>query len=485
MKKNRLSTDLGRRWRLPILTVGFALALILLLTVVSHAARSCHSLGSGLQLYNLDDQPAPFTAYFYQPDGDLQHSFEGTIQPGCNAYFEFEPQDVLTGSLRLESDQEVVGVNLHLATAEFDGNDAFEMVPGDITTTVYFAPWLMREYFGTNSRLLVGNLAPGPNTATVEFFAATGQFTTSRVLAIPENGTAFLRLEEVPELGVDFVGAAIVSADQPIWADVVQQRDTQIASYAVPMEGSLELLLPYVPGYEAGTTQPSIVLHNLASTMDANVNVCAIGGGCDDFVLPPLSSLVHNLTSPDPRAYVVSSDQPVAAVATVGGTEGSWAYAGLPPHRATRYQYAPMIFSNYQDIQTTLWLFNAGSLATTAQITFTGTPTPTIWTTSQPIDPEQMAAVAPPAGQAHYAAQIDAGPGGQILALVEGTLPAADGRFAYRTSGYANLAAPICQPTQVPTLTEWGYIILTAAILLIAAWAIRRQLRPAQEPTSA
>ena len=464
-----------RRYPLPILALVLALVLTLSWAVVSYAGRAGGWKATEFQVQNMDNETANFTAHFYRPDGSEALSFTDNIPPGRSVYYRPEtdlglPVD-FTGTLRLESEQNIAGTIIHFAAQmdDFNGNDVFEMVPDDTTARTYFAPLIERNHGGSSSKILVGNLGPAPAAATIFIYNPDGTLASTRVLGpIPENGSASLNLKKVGNLGDQFIGSARIEADQPIWVDIVQVSSDRWAVYPATPTGDVELYAPVA----ADGVIPTIRVQNV-SDIATTVWVCS-AADCEDPVdLPPWGSRRIMPTHSWKNYYTITSPGggPIAAVVSISDTVGASVYTALSWDQASTCQATPMLFDDYDDWDTTLWMYNPNADPVTVTVSFVGT---------SPLDSSaEIVQIAPGGTQSlgpddvdvdtNYVAQISADQ--PVFALVTGTASDEDdGRFVYRATGF-----PSCPSTPIPTLTEWGYIVLAAFIVLVAAWTLRRR----------
>ena len=476
MNENRPLSNLRRRYPPLILAVVLALALTLLWVVAGYAGWRGGWMATEFQVQNVDSVTADFTAHFYSPHGiDVITPFTGSIPPGRSAYYRPEathglPPD-FTGTLRLESEQNIAGAIFHVAAPAvgFNGNAVFEMVADDITAQTYFAPLVERDHDGVTSQILVGNLGLTPATVEIVFYDPNGTPVPIDPLPpIPKNGSALLNLEEVDDLDSPFIGSAEIVADQPIWVDVVQVSDDRWAIYPAAPAGSAEL---YAPVTAQGVI-PTISVQNVgdaATTVEVRTAAEVV---CDGpVVLPPGGSwqVVPSVDWED--AYVIASTTgaPIAAVVSTRDTDGASAYTALNKDQASYCYCAPMLFADYDGWDTTLWMYNPNDSIATVDVAFAGTPGTASWADTVQIGPHETRASWRADVGTHYAARVAADK--PIFVLVEGTAPGkGDGRLVYRAT-----ASP-CPPTPIPTLTEWGYIVLAAFMVLVAAWTLRHRL---------
>jgi len=437
----------NRRWRLSILAAALALALTLLLAVISYAGRHADWAATEFQLQNLDSVPAEFTAHFYDPDGSEVFVFTGAIPPGRNAFYQPEQMGLdpaFVGTLRVETDQQIAGAVMHVATTTipgFNGNDVFEMFPDDTTHTTYFAPYIERSLSpdGLCSLILISNLGSVGATVDIHILNPDGTLALAHQITILVDGSGTVNLAAMTALPPGFtIGSAVITAEQPIQVDIVGVSEAQWAIYAAPFYSSTLLYAPRVQGYQPGVVAPTISLQNVSATT-AQVTICPAEGPCSNYELAPGASQKVALLSPEPGSYVISSTQPIAAVVGAEGTKGGSAYAAVGLDQTTTRLAAPMLFDNYLGWETTLWVYNTSAVTTTATVTYTGAfttmvapppPTVTVVYTSARIPPHSAMAFEPTLGTPHYAALVAADQ--PILGLIEGNAQDDDDRFIYR-----------------------------------------------------
>ncbi len=490
MKENRSYSSLRHRYSLLILALVFAITLALLLAMSSYARpRAGGWSATDFQVQNLSGREAQFTAHFRGYDGEDDFFFSDRVLTGCNKYY--RPEEIqlfptplaehFVGTLHIETDEDIASTIMHFATFSFNGNDVFETVPDDTTAQDYYAPRVEREYDGVSSQILVGNLVSVTTEATIMIYEPGGSLATGPItVSVPGDGSAALDLEEVSALGNSFIGAAEISADGPIWVDVVGASDTQWAAYAAPSALSIELSMPYIPGYQAGSVEPAISLQN---PNDSPIMVTITPGG--PHTLLARGSKVVPITSGIAGPYYIQSDEPVAAVVSVGGSNGASAYAALDFGQSVPYLHASTGFNGYNGWETTLWVLNVSANFADVEVTFIETAHANVVTAPvTTITPGVLVPFAAPSGMNQFAVEVRADQ--PTFALVEGLHSSQnDGRFMYHATRWEGAQAPPSArsdpPTHcgeaepIPTLTEWGFIILTLFMVLVAVWTLRHR----------
>jgi hypothetical protein len=435
-------------WRPLALGAALALSLILLLTVISYAGRHATWQATEFQVLNLEDVPADLTARFYGPVGEEVFSFTHRLSPGQTAYYKPEEMGLapeFVGTLYVETEQQVAGAVMHVATTTFPGlggNDVFQMMADDITSTFYIVPYVQRplspEDFG--SHILVSNLATETAMVAVAIYDAAGVPADTPEFAVPVHGSWMLSLSELGGLPPEFIaGSAVINANQPIRVDIVESTASQWRVYSAPIGESDVLYAPLVPANEPGVVTPTISVRNL-SAIDAVVTVCSTDdGSCQESNLALAASTRMVVTSTTASPYTITSNVPVAAVVSAEGVGGSFSYAAGGEEQIGYHLAAPMLFDGYRGFTTTLWVYNTGKVTAAVTVTYVGTEGEARLDLSASIGPDQVEGFEPALGQPHYAALVTADQ--PILGLVEGSSTTReDGRFAY-------WATPFVPPT--------------------------------------
>lgn len=429
-----------RLWRPVVLGVSLALPLILLLTVISYAGRHATWQATEFQVLNLDSVPADLTARFYDSTGTEVYSRTYHLLPGHTEYYKPEQDDLdpeFAGTLHVETDQEVAGAVMHVATTTipgFGGNDVFQMMADNTTDTFYIVPYVQRprssEDFG--SHILVSNLTPELATAAVAIYDTAGVEALTILDTLPGRGSWRVSLAELSTLPPGFIsGSATVSANQPIRVDIVEANAAQWRVYSAPASESSMLYAPLVPAHEPDAVTPTISVRNLSTTDAALVAVCSTNDGtCQESNLDLTGSAQVVINAADRGAYTITSNTPIAGAVSVEGVGGSLSYAAGGEDQIGHHLAAPMLFDGYHDFATTLWIYNTGKVTATVTVTYIGTEADARLDLSASIGPDQVEGFGPALGQPHYAALVTADQ--PILGLVEGFSPTReDGRFAY------------------------------------------------------
>jgi hypothetical protein len=490
MNKINSLSSIHRRWPLFTLAMILALALALLLTVIGYAGLSSHSQRTAFQLQSLDNNPVDFTAHFRYFNGQDAYSISDTVPPGCGFHHEPNlPGNFTGGRLYIETDQNLAAVNTHFGP---DGNDVFETVSDETTTsTTYFAPHVEWHADVFSNTIMVGNLgtqATGVSIILVE--SLTGEVLPPYELPgeVPANGSVPVNLRQALDRD-DFAGSATVyEAGQPLFVDVVQTRAAQMAVYpAFPDDEPAKVLYaPHVADYEAKTVTPTISVQNIGAE-DATVFVNPSG---QSFTLQPGESAVATITS-GAGPYVVTSNEPLAAVVGTESVEGASAYAALRPSWASHNLYAPLLFNDHEGWTTALWVYNPDpGRAATVTVTYVELANLADVTATQSVNIAPGAAVPfiPPSTVRQSVAHVRASL--PVMGVVEGKRTFGNDRlFAYRTTPsdfQAQLpvsAQLLCAGERIPTLTQWGYIILAVVMVFVAVWTMRRARVPEVQRT--
>lgn len=467
MKRTDRSVGRIRLW---VLAGILALALILVAAAIGNAGLGSDWHATEFQLQNLDAVPAEFTARFYDPGGNQIHAITDTLGPGMSAYYQPELAGLdpaFTGTLRIETEQVMAGAVMHFATTMipgFNGNDVFSMSPSDTASTRYYAPRLEKSPAGPNSRIFVYNEGEFEARVSARFFNPDGRPTAETIYfpllvlggaegashqalssaslvqssismvvdTIPVNGSIVIDLSRLGHLPPEFIGSAVIEADQPIRVDVLIASEEQWAIYPAPAKGATFLYAPLVQQYQVGLVTPTISLQNVGKDI-ADITIRpSTGPFFESVTLPVLGSEKYVIIAPYPDSYVIESTQPIVAVVGTDGFGGSSIYTALALEQAATRVAAPMLYDDYQEWTTNLWIYNTGAVTNTVVISFTGAPTGTTTWLTEKIGPNQAQVFGPVLNIEHAVAWIS----GEhpVFGLVEGfTLSEnqEDRRFSY------------------------------------------------------
>ena len=376
---------------------------------------------------------------------------------------------------------------MHFATTlipGFNGNDVFSMFPSDTASTQYYAPRIERSPTGFNSRIFVYNESDAEVRVSTRFFSPDGRPTAETIYfpllvfkgqtlssqdplptliqalsasdpgassismvvdTIPVNGSIVIDISEVDHLPPEFIGSAIIEADQPIRVDVLIANEEQWAIYPAPAEGATFLHAPLVHEYLPGVLTPTISLQNIGNAVAEVTIHPSTGPVLGSITLPVLGSEKYLLLAPYTDSYVIESTQPIVAVVGTDGLGGSSTYTALALDQASTFVAAPMLFDDYQEWTTDLWIYNTGAVTNTVVISFTAAPTGTTTRLTEKIGPHEARVFGPMLNIEHVVAWMN----GEhpILGLVEGNNPSEsleDRRFSYWAYpvGPLNVQAP-------------------------------------------
>ena len=438
--------DLHRRWLSLGLAILFALSLTLVLAMIGGAGRIADWGATEFQLQNVDSVPAEVTARFYDLDGDEAFVFTDTIPPGQTVYYQPEEDTPglkpdFEGTLLVETEQEVAGAVMHLMTTTIEGmngNDVFEMVSDEITATMYYAARVERSLDKFDSRILVTNLSPSLARVTVTVYNRSGLPVWDTQADIPIRGNWILDLDQQVDLGEDFTGSAIIESrtGEPIRVEVIRSSKDQWAIYSAQSKGSSLLVAPLIRQHAWGIITPTIDLLNTTLT-DTVVIVCSADGSlCESYplegrasqrIIPPVETI---------GPYLIESMAPIIAVVGFEGEWGCSAYAAEAPELASTRLAAPMLYQDYLEWATGLWIYNTGPTTTTVNVTYRGVVTePVEDKIEKEVGPGSAALFEPLLGVPHYAAWVSADQ--PLMGVVEGiNWQRSDGYFTYWATPY-------------------------------------------------
>jgi hypothetical protein len=422
------------------------------LAVASYAGpRGGDWKATEFQVQNLDDEPADFTARFYDPHGQEVLEFADSIPPGTSAYYRPEEppynlDPAFTGTLVLESAQNIAAAAVHFATLDpphHNGVTVFETFDEAEAGPDAYAPLLEKDNYGFSSRVGIRNPGEVPAAVTVIVYDLAGEELDVRSLEVPPRGAVELDVSSFTALPPGFVGSAAVHADQPIFATVRRYNGEAMSSYPAARGGGA-LGAPLVAAWLTGTSASNVAVQNVGDW--PTIVAESYGVGCETcpcrvINLGPYSTdfVTWPYTEPVPLYIFNNNAGPVAAVVTVDRVQagvGSAAYAAFDVGRLGNRAAAPLAYGGYNDWYTRIWVQNLGMTPATVVLTYTVLPTGTSFPISAVADPGQAVEFPPPPAQHASAVAWADQP---IAMLIEGYnegLGGEDSRFYYRGTSY-------------------------------------------------
>lgn len=142
---------------------------------------------------------------------------------------------------------------------------------------------------------------------------------------------------------------------------------------------ALVLLVPTASASEINSYDSGFQIQNL-SDQTANIVITfynsdgSVENSVEDTVAPNGSNTYYPIGAVDPGfngSVVISSDQPVAAIANILGDGDGSSYSGF--EQGAGEVYLPLTYKNYLNIDSWFNVQNAGSAATNVEVSFAGT----------------------------------------------------------------------------------------------------------------
>ncbi|KAA3658468.1 MAG: DUF11 domain-containing protein, partial [Chloroflexi bacterium] len=250
--------------------------------------------------------------------------------------------------------------------------------PSMSVSTINLLP-IYREYNGWNSFLAVQNMGDIEAYIVLQFYDLAGSVVHTQNDALPAHSAHWYDVADIPALGANFFGRAIVHADMPI-AGVVHTVNSITGETVAHNNRRLQQVdyENYLPRLNDAST---IALYNLAQAQatvlinfydDTGVNTTYYAtslnaNGTEFVILSALPALPAGFQG----SAVVSSDQPVGALVNTSWTT-------VPPATFTGYSgvnqtdtvsYVPFVRKSTDGTTTQLNIQNAG--ITDANVTIT------------------------------------------------------------------------------------------------------------------
>ncbi len=409
------------RWFFGIL--GAVLLLLLSAAGVQGGDPRGAWVSNAFQILNVEPFSQTFTARFLSPDGQVAGVMTDTLPAGAARFY---PADTLpispafTGTLAVSAPGQVALEILHLE-AITGGNAILEAMADETMGTVAYTP------IDRCTVLLIHNLNPTYTAVVVEAFSADGTGAGMKGYSVPPEG--LLRVHPLSALGLpsDFVGSAVVRADQPILVTVLSYC-RGLSAFVTPSGGSTRLFAPHLPPSIPGLVTATLSILNVGTTV-AEGEIIYAPGVTVPLTLPPIGSALL----PSPVAYfiylplvikgwavggnavlpaaaalppsysaVISMTAPVVAVVQVtdgraGG--GTLAYRAFASERATPAAALPILFAGYEGWWTGdhIWVRNRGEQTTDVRMRYVTVPTGTVvWGDLSGLGPGETARVSMP-----------------------------------------------------------------------------------------
>ncbi|MBP1467095.1 hypothetical protein EYB53_015380 [Candidatus Chloroploca sp. M-50] len=387
------------------LVTGLIMALALVLAPVrSVSAQQGIQWSTGFQVQNLGTAQATVDIRLINPDGTSAANILGeSIAAGSSkTYFPIPSVETgFSGSAVIEADQPVAAIlnilgNNGVAGQPFYSEAATGLTQGATTVNL---PLIQRGNSGFDTWFAVQNAGTAAAPVTVVFTpgpgANDGTADTVTSAAIAPGASLVFDQSTRTELGTRFVGSAQITSAQPV-AVVVNQVgkagfQTQL-TYSGFAAGSTEVVLPLVQQANAGFFS-GISIQNIG-TAAADVTVAYGANTVADGV--SLTNETFNLGAGASQAIIVNgadryigsaivtSAQPIVVVVNQLSTQFGTSYEGISSAGATTRVSLPLLMANNGGFFTAVQCRNAGTVSTTATMTFTPNAVPGSTTTPEP-----------------------------------------------------------------------------------------------------
>ncbi|PDV98849.1 hypothetical protein [Candidatus Chloroploca asiatica] len=371
------------------LVTGLMMALVLVLAPVrSVSAQQGIQWSTGFQVQNLGTAQATVDIRLINPDGTSAANILGeSIAAGASkTYFPIPSVNAgFSGSAVIEADQPVAAIlnilgNNGVAGAPFYSEAATGLTQGATTVNL---PLIQRGNAGFDTWFAVQNAGTAAAPVTVSFNPGdAGTAHTVNSAAIAPGASLVFDQSTLTELGDRFVGSAQITSAQPLAVIVNQVGKTGFRTqltYSGFAAGSTEVVLPLVQQANAGFFS-GISIQNIGSAA-ADVTVAfganTISGGAS------LTNQTFNLGAGASRAIivngadryvgsaVVTSAQPIVVVVNQLSGQFGTSYEGISSASATTRASLPLLMANNAGFFTAVQCRNAGTVSTTATMTFT------------------------------------------------------------------------------------------------------------------
>jgi len=374
-----------KRLRLAIV-IAFVLALTVPLTA---SAQDGLTYNSGFQVQNLEGEVATIQIVFYNQDGTVEATVNDTIAANdSNTYFPLGAVDEgFNGSVVISSDRDVRAIANVLANgldfgASYSGfTEGAEMVA---------LPLLMYENSGFTTWFNVQNAGEEATDVMVQY--SDGQ--TAQCLNLQPGAACTLdQADEGHAAG--WVGAGLVTADEPVVVTVMEVGATTLFGYGGFAQASAEVAMPLINANNAGY-QTGVQIQNtgaVPTTVTVAYTPSTAGTACTEtrtigalssetFALQAFATDIAESTCIPGATFVGSAMVTVNTAGTdlvaivnqlnLEANKGA-AYEGFDPATATDSVVMPLIMDRNGGYFTGFGVSNVGTTTTEVLCTFTDT----------------------------------------------------------------------------------------------------------------
>ncbi len=374
--------------RLPIVMV-LVMVLALALTAGAMAQNTKFpAYISGIQVANLQNEPATVTLAAYNPDGTKNGSdiVDTVGANGSKTYFPLSNvSDGFSGSVIISSDKNVAAISNILSS---DYSAAASYVGRSAGANEVQLPLLNKDNSGFTTWFSVQNASTDEATVNVTYSDGT-----SAAEQKIQPGAAAVYYQNA-ETHTSPVFAGTVSSDKPIVAAAIQESSDIIFSYTGFTGGATDPVFPLINANNANY-QTGLQIQNAgAQATDVTVSYTPStdGTACTETqTIAPAASATFALaafanggnSNCAPGAKFIgsaavtgnSTSQPLVGIGNqlLAGINGE-AYGSFDPASATSVVVMPLIMDRNSGYFTGFNLQNVGSSSATVNCTFTNTP---------------------------------------------------------------------------------------------------------------
>jgi hypothetical protein len=349
---------------------------------------------AGIQVANLDSQPATVTIEFYDTSGALVYTFTAStpIPAGGAATWSVAnilPDSAATsfrGSAVVSSERNIAAI-----VNENAGSGAnYDQPPGilrgsytgiraaDTATTLYM-PFAGKAYYGFNSQLVVQN-AGAASDITFEFFNTSGvSIATYVASSVAANASAIVELDTLtPTTG---------SIPSGFGGSVKVTSSSNLAGMANNMDGAVLQTYNAFTAADGGTTLYAPALFNAYYGYVSSLQVQNIGSVSTNITVTYSDGIVKTATGvgPNQAALFYQPDEGHAsgwagsATVTSSAADVVAVVAQKSSVKASNYNAAsggateisaPALFNSYYGYDTSLTVMNVGSVSTDITVTY-------------------------------------------------------------------------------------------------------------------
>lgn len=388
-----------------------SLALLLLLIFAMGAAADTGADATyvtGIQVQNQSADPVTITIKFYSPEGgdpvltSDPYGIAGNESLGFIVGDEFPdlPADFV-GSAVVEANGPVAAI-LNTNTPGDTGTQADPFIYGAATgvgggsasgglepAMNMYAPYVRKSYYGYTSYVAVQNTANTTATVTVKYKGADGEWvgTAEETESVPAFSTHIFDQGNNTGLPEDFIGSAVISANEPVAVivNIPNDQEARLESYNGLSSGSTKLYIPKAD-LEIGNYSSGISIQNV-SEVTATMNITFSIGGLEvsktsDPMGPGQTWVIYmpneehtglpaDLTGVTGSAIVTSDQEIVATVSTDNDVNGhDFLYNATNSGAATSTVLFPKFDKGFYNWKGGIQVQNLGETATDLIATF-------------------------------------------------------------------------------------------------------------------